>query len=375
MALAMGVGIFSQHIIATMAPFITAELGLSRAQLGMTTTTLYIAGALCSPVAGPLVDRFGGRSMLLVLFASGAVSWAGMASAPGYGWLLLAVIPGGFALAVSNPITNQLISQHVPGPRQGGVVGFKQSGGQISALVAGFALPPAASVLGWRVALVGCVAVAVAGLVVTGAFVPAHTRLPPQVSVGRGLGSVGRDVRWLAAFAVWMGAALAVIFTYLPIYSFEEVGISAAHAGWPVSLMAVTGIVSLNISGRLGERFGGPKLLLAWLSGFAMLFTCAVWLAGPGTAWLLWFGAAGLGLSAIGWFTVSMLVLVRQVEPHAVGRASGIVFLACFAGLVASPIVFGHAADATGSYGLGWAGTAALFGAAGATAVAWHRAT
>ena len=65
LTLGMAVCTFLPYALGALGPFITADLGITRTALGSLTTVTYLFGAALSPVAGPAVDRFGGRRCLL----------------------------------------------------------------------------------------------------------------------------------------------------------------------------------------------------------------------------------------------------------------------------------------------------------------------
>ena len=117
--IALTAGGLMQFVLGVLAPFLTADLGLSRAQLGSLTTAFFAVGAIVSPFAGRLVDRVGGRATLHALFWVAVASFAGMAAAAGYWTVLVAVGVAGVATALMNPVTNQLIVVHLPRGKQG----------------------------------------------------------------------------------------------------------------------------------------------------------------------------------------------------------------------------------------------------------------
>src|SRR5918996_3072149 len=69
LAVAMATGTLSQFAFGVLAPFIRDEFEISRFQLGMLTTAMFAVGALGSLPTGRLVDRFGGRRVLVVSMA------------------------------------------------------------------------------------------------------------------------------------------------------------------------------------------------------------------------------------------------------------------------------------------------------------------
>jgi predicted MFS family arabinose efflux permease len=368
LCLAMAAGVFTQFAVGALAPYITADLSLSRTAFGALNTALYLVGALSSRVLGRFVDAVGGRRSLVALFACAGLAWIWMAVAPSYWWLLLGVGLSGIPLAISNPATNLLISVHVTPLRQGVVVGTKQAGALASAVVAGFALPLGAAYIGWRGALAVSAALALAAIGIVASSVPRRGARPQASEPRRG---TLRLVRWLSAYAFFMGVGLAAVFAYLPLYAFERLDLAPATAGLTVSLMGAVGTGAVIVwtwgAGRIG-RTSGPLIALGMLSSVA---TLAVWMA-PVANWLLWFGTVLLGATGLSWFAVAFLAIVRGVGTGVTGRASAAVGLAIFVGFVASPIAFGWLVDVTGSYGPAWGAVSTAFLIAGAVAVGWH---
>jgi len=60
-ALAHGASHFFQLVLAPLFPLIKEDLGVSYAALGFVATLFFAVSALLQPVAGFVVDRYGGR--------------------------------------------------------------------------------------------------------------------------------------------------------------------------------------------------------------------------------------------------------------------------------------------------------------------------
>nr|MBA2529741.1 MFS transporter [Euzebyales bacterium] len=180
-------------------------------------------------------------------------------------------------------------------------------------------------------------------------------------------------VRWLAVYAFLMGAGVAAVNAYLPLYAVEVLGVSVQLAGAVAAIIGFVGILSRVLWGWLTERGGGfvvPLLVMAVGAVVALGLVIAAQLAGTA---VLWLAALVFGATAVTWNAVGMLALVTEVDPADAGRASGHVLLGFYGGFVPSPIVFGAIVDATGDYRVAWAGVAAVFVAAALLMSAWRR--
>lgn len=375
LTLAMGVSTFPQYALGALGPFLTEDLALSRTALGSLTMVLFIIGGGLSPVAGPMVDRFGGRLLLLVLFTLGAAGMAAAAAAPSYPFLLVAIALAGLTVALGNPVTNQLLAVYVDPGRQGLLVGIKQSGVQIGAFLAGATLPPLAGVFGWRGALLASSLLAFVGVAAIPLTLPRPPRTPSGTRV-RKEGVVGRlpaAVTWLAAYAVLMGIGVGVVTAYIPLYAVERLAFTTAEAGLVAALIGLVGVGARIFWGRFADRGAtGVVVLLAWLAGGAIIGVGLVW-GGPAVgSWALWAGAMVFGVTAIAWNAVGMLALVRDIDVRLAGRASGRVLLGFYGGFVVGPVAFGWTVDTTGQYTMGWALIMATFLAAALLTVAWR---
>lgn len=367
----MAVGTVTQFAIAALAPFIVSDLALSRTQLGALTTVMFLTGSALSPWMGRLVDRLGGRLMLVVLFLAGTAALAAIAAAPGYAWLVAAVASAGIAQAVSNPATNKLVATLIVRGRQGLLMGVKQAGVQLGALLAGGLLPVAAALVGWRAALWAMAAVALPGA-------PAALRLLPRgpvpaaqpVSPGH-VSTTDSAVNWLSLYAFLMGIGVAAVTAYLPLYAFERLDFAPTLAGMTGGAVGLASLVAQIPWARRAEQVP-PHRLLAAIAGMSVAAQLAIWLSETLGAWLLWLGVAAFGATAASWIAVGMVAVVRTVPREDAGRASGRVILAFYLAFTVSPPVFGAIVDGGFGYGPAWSMTTATFIAATGTA-AWRR--
>lgn len=367
---AIAVATLVPTILSVLAPLITADLGLSRSGFGVLTTSVFIGGGLTSVWAGRIVDQLGGRRTLVLLYLLGTVTVAGVALAPSHGWLLAAAVLAGFPGALSNPVTNQVISQVVPAGRRGLIVGFKQSGAQIAQTAGGLLLPGLALALGWRGAGLVVAVLPLAGVVATRLLLPAATSGPTGRASGR-LPLRGA-VASLTAYALLMSLGTAAVVTYLPLFAFEALGFGVAAAGAAASAAGVAGFLGRVLWGRAADHLIEPSFALIVIAAASVLSVVA-FLFSPGLPWLVWPAAVAYGATAGAWSAVGMVAVLQEVDPAYAGRAAGVVLLGFYGGFITSPIVFGTLADRTGSYTAGWSLVALVFTAGILVAVRWHR--
>jgi predicted MFS family arabinose efflux permease len=410
LTLGMAVCTFLPYALGALGPFITDDLGITHTALGSLTTVMYAVGAVLSPVAGPLVDRFGGRSSLVVSFAAGGLGVALAAVAGGnYGGLVAGAAVFGVSVAFGNPATNQLAASVVHAGRYGIVTGVKQSGVQVGAFLAGLVLPGLAGLAGWRTALGGCGVLGAAGLVLTGRYVPgrsggaAQSETPSAAGfepaaaraaagptgpaggiAATGAGADGpptrargrrldRAVNRVTVYALLMGFGVGAVGAYLPLYAVEDLGFSRGTAGLTAALMGFVGIVARVSWGRRHDRTVTPVIRsLGTLAAGSVVASAGLWAAAPLGAGIVWAGAALFGATAVAWNAVGMLAIVRDVDVAVAGRASGRVLLGFYVGFLAGPVSFGWSVDHVG-YSAAWAAVTAVFVVASALTLTWIR--
>ncbi len=375
LAISMGAASFPGFAFGALGPFLVDDFELNRSQLGLLTTLFFAVGGVLSLVAGPMVDRFGGRKVTLGAFGIICLALMGMAAAPSYSTLLVAATFGGVSIATVNPTTNKLVAVHVPPGQRGVIMGVKQSGVQIGAFAAGAILAPMAAWLGWRVALVLAASVPLLGALGTLWFVPpdridttsrdsSNERQAPMTSA----------VWWLTAYAFLMGSGISAVTAYLPLYAVERLDFSVQTAGAVAAVIGLVGIVGRIAWGLISERRTGfvtPLLVMA----IGAVVSVLLLMAAEESSALIWLGGLLLGATAVTWNSVGMLAVIATTGPAAAGRASGYVLFGFYGGFVGSPLLFGMLVDTSGRYGVAWTIVAAIFVLAAVVIVAWQRST
>ena len=371
LAAGMAASTFVQFFFGNLAPFLLDEFEVSRSRLGLLTTVAFVVGGLGSLPAGRLVDRLGGRRVLVGLLGLVIVATLGMALAPSFTAMLVGAGLAGGALAGCNPTTNKLIADHLEPGERGWIVGIKQAGVQFGAFFTGAILPFTAVSLGWRWALAVTIAVPAAAIAATLLLIPSGSGSLEEPRSSAGRTPLGSTVWWMTAYAALMGAGVAAIGAWIPLYAQEGVGLTVKSAGVLAAAIGVVGIASRVAWGWGTERIGQFSMPLA-VMGLGSTIASLLLMAAPGTGqWLLWVAAVLFGASAVTWNAVGMLAIVAEVDSDVAGTASGMVLSGFYAGFVVSPILFGYSVDRTGGYVWGWGGIALVFFAATAVAVAW----
>lgn len=342
--------------IAVFAASFMTTFDVGHAAIGLLGTTLYLVATLLARRAGYIVDAYGSRRSGLALVAAVVTSCLLLAVATGFVVLLVAAAVAGFAMAVSNPVTNVLIRRRLPGHRQARALGIKQGGVAIGVVVGGSVLPLLASWTDWRVtiAMVGAVTLVLAPAWSTIDRAADRRDGPNGPRVGDA--SDRRLMRLLASFALMLGGVAGLTNTFYVVFAVEYLGLGPVAGGWVLASMGLVGASARWFWAEAGERRRRMGHVLLVITSVAMVGTAAMWWAfvaggtgGPGAS-MVWVGAVLLGGTVMGWQGFVMFAVTRVADPSFVGRASGQVMQAFYCGLCISPVTIGSLIEMTDSY-------------------------
>ncbi len=343
------------YTIAVLASEIRADLGISRAQIGIIGAANTGVGALLSPVVGRFIDGIGAKRGTVAVLAGGGIGMLATAAAPTYGAMLVASVVAGLAQSGGNPSTNKLIAIHVAPGRRGAITGVKQSGVTLALFLCGLTLPGSSSLVGWRTAVGAYAVLSLVLAVVVG------TRLPTQRVDGAPEARLERRapleafVYRIAFYGFLMGVVTAGILRFLPLYAEEELGYSETVAGLAAALVGLAGIVARITWGRLAEHRVGTRTALVLLALLAAVTTVLLIVAPTAGRALLWPIALLTGFSAVAWNAVGNLAIIRGVGIETAGRATGVLLLGFLLGLSVGAPMAGAIVDATDRYAIAWA--------------------
>ncbi len=356
-------GVLPAFLTGGLAVQIRSEMHFGVGDLGLLVAAFFVSSALSSALFGRLVERIGShRGMRAAALASAASLLCVALLARSWGGLLVCLIFGGFANAVSQPATHLSLAREVPPERQGLSFGIKQAAIPTATLLAGLAVPVVAITVGWRWAFAGAAALAL----IVALLVPAETLGGvSRVKKGRA-GDAHTRPLVLLAFGIGLGSMAATPLGAFISGAAVSEGLRAGTAGLLLALGSATGITVRVLFGILADRMNSGRLrlvsgmLVVGAVGFALLASGIHGLLVVGT--LLAFGAGW------GWPGLFNFAIVRT-NPGAPAAATGITQTGASGGAAIGPLVFGFLVEAT-SYNTAWMVSGAIaVAAAGAILV------
>lgn len=358
----MAVSIIIQGV-PTLAPFLQADLDLTRAQVGLFNSALMAGSLLAMFGAGWVVDVKGerialiGGNLVVGFFCLCVLGTDSFVAA-------LAVFFGaGIGGAFPTPAGSKAVMGWFPLHQRGTAMGIRQTGIPAGGALAAALLPAIALAAGWRVAVAaGGVACFLSAAVCALAY-----RNPPDQpgDDARRVGAQRTPLRELLTRNVLLlglaGAVLTLgqftLITYLALYLRETQGIPVAISATLLVLAQIAGAAGRILWGVGSDRLFGrrrkPALLLA--NGLAALGALALgWLPAATPLWLLTPLVMLYAFNTLGWHGSWISLLVESAGTSQQGRTVGLGMSIMYPGIILLPPLFGWFVDRTHSWPWAW---------------------
>jgi predicted MFS family arabinose efflux permease len=347
-------GVLPVFLLSSQSVFVREDLGFGETRFGIAVSVFFASAAVTALLGGKLADRLGRRTCTLMSGLLGAAGCFGVALAPTWPALLVALIVTGVANAACQVTSNLTMARAVPVHRQGLGFGVKQAAIPLSIVLSGLAVPLTSDTIGWAGTFVitgtGGVCVALAALRIPVSGPRTTLRAQPDDQPPRG-------ALLLTMGSIALGSAAANSFgAFIASWGFE-VGLTPSQAGVLMAVGSGLNILARLLSGHLADRrFGRNLPLVATQMVIGGLCLAAMTLATPAAL-----VPATLVAFAVGWSWPGLLLFaVVRISRDAPAAASGIVQAGAFVGGAAGPAIFGVVAGAAG-YRVAWSTAAIAF--------------
>lgn len=352
--------------IGAIAPFLQADLALTREQIGLLVTAAQIGMGLCFLPGGWATDRYGCRLTAVVGLVTVGAGVLLLAQARevlmAYGATFLA----GAAVGIASPAVTMMILRWFAARSRGTAMGIKQSGTPVGGMLAALWLPVASQFLGWRPAVAAMAIAIAAGIALTLLLY----RDPPGLLRAERRGTGGwlsptlfrRPVLVIVVYQAVLVAAQFCVVGYTVLFATEWLHRDAVTAGGVLSLALGGGMVGRIAWGVISDRVfaGGRKPALIAAGGMAATALGGLALVAPSTPLAVVLPLVfAVGFAVLGWQGVAMAMTAELAEPAEVGRVVGFALMALQIGPIVGPPLIGRLLDSTGSYPLAWAALAA----------------
>ncbi|KJS01632.1 MAG: hypothetical protein VR68_04520 [Peptococcaceae bacterium BRH_c4a] len=348
---------------APLAPFIQEELGLSRAELGMFISMLYLGSIFTGYMAGWLSDRWSIHKTLVIGLMLEATLIGGVWKVSLFPAMLALVFLAGFGYGAVNPVTSKGVMIWFPPHRRAGAMAIKQTGFTAGSMMASVALPVLAESTGWRWSvLASSVLVLIFG-------VACYFAYPAAYEGGRVVASAAAVKRqtsenaWTGVVVVWslIGLFFAALqgagTAYMAVFMVERFSYSAVAAGVFLAVAQGSGALGRLLWGWASDRwFKDNRKTEFVIIGFLAAAMSVLWGLLPQNTPHFFIGvlAGVFGFTAIGYNAIFFTLVGEAAGPEKAGQATGLSITIGYLGIIAGPPVFGMIADKTGDYSMSW---------------------
>lgn len=385
--------------LSVAAPFLTKDLGLDPAQLGIVFSSFFFGYALFCFVGGWCADRFGPKKVFIVSMAVWSLFCGLTATATTVGALVAIRVVFGMGEGPFSTAANKMVGNWFPHGRQATAVGLANAGTPLGGALAGPVVGYIALSYGWRVSFVAIAAIGFVWVVVWALSVTDTPATHPRASAaeralvesGRApvsaasassgeaipLGEILRRPAILATAFAFFGYAYILYFflSWFPTYLTSARGLSVQSMSLVTTIPWLLGFVGLAGGGFVTDRLyqmTGNAVLSRKLLLVVSLLAAAACVALAGTVSTVQTAVALMAVSVFFMYLTGntyWAIILDTVPQARVGGVGGFVHLiANLAGIVA-PSITGFMVQATGGFS-GAFMLAGAFATVGALAVA-----
>lgn len=333
--------------VSSLGPHIVESLAIEPGSLGYLITSAFGVAALLSIWAGAYVNRYGARHSLILLFSLVAIAFFLVAIQPSYFTLAIAAGLCGVSQALANPATNVLIAKNFPPHKKAGVVGLKQAGVQLAALISGLLLPILAFTFGWHWAYASLVPICLLFLFFSFRLTK-HTPVAGRFKIE----SPNKILLRLMGVQFFVGVGLSAFVTFLPSYS-TFLGVDKQLASYLIGIFGLVGMLSRTLLTPFAARFSDESYLLLILIGISALAVLCMNLFSH-YEWVVWLAAIAVGATAVTTNAVAMSMAVKDTSFGKLASASGYISVAFFGGYALGPAGFGYLINSQQEYSAAW---------------------
>jgi len=324
---------------------ITAALGLSASSAGLLTTIPVLCLGLAAPLAPRLAARYGAERAILLSLLLLAVGTALRSVAAAVG-LFAGTILAGASIGMIGVLLPGIVKRDFA-DRAHLMTGLYTMALCLGASVAAGLAVPARDIGGsWQVGLgVWALPALLAALLWWPQLQRVHAGVR-RVGAGRGL---WRDpVAWQVTGYMGLQSTHAyIVFSWFPAMMVDR-GLSPLAAGWMLSLLMLTQLVSSLGAPWLASRSRDQRLVIVAMLALSMAgFSGALY--APLNALWLWASLMGLGLG--GMFSMGLtLIVLRAPNPQLASQLSGMAQGAGYLLASTGPFLVGLSHDLLGNW-------------------------
>ena len=322
-------------------------------ELGLAITAFSVVSGLTQAPMGVLVDRIGGRVVLVAGMLLGGAAFASLAVLDSYAWLIAAAVLAGLANCVYHPADYAILNCAISEGRMGRAFSVHTFAGFAGGAIAPPLLLGVAAWAGVGASFIaaGACAWAVAALVLLVPAAPGSAGVRPPAALAAASAVKGSlrevltpTVLVLALFFTLLGLSGAAMSTFAIAALIAGHGVSSAAATTALTAYLVASAVGVLAGGLVADRTSRHGDVAAAGFGVSALLALAIAVAPLPVPVLV--AAMGLTGFLFGIVQPARDMLVRKAAPpDATGRVFGIVSTGFNIGGIIGPALLGFLMD------------------------------
>lgn len=353
--------------VPTLAPFLQADLGLTRAEVGMFNSALMGGSLVAMFAAGWVVDVKGERAalvwgnVLVGLFCMTVIATHTFVTA------LIALFFAGIGGAFPTPAGSKTVMAWFPIHQRGMAMGVRQTGIPLGGALAAATLPFIAHAAGWRVAVMagGLACFASAALCQWAYRAPDTVQRATSVAqpLSRFRDFASREVVLLGIAGGLATLGQFTLITYLAIYLKESQAIAVTTSASLLVMAQVAGASGRVLWGVASDRLFGHRRRPALLLPVALSALGALalgWLPHGTPFWVIALLVTAHAFCALGWHGNWIALVAEVAGPERQGRTVGVAMSIMYPCIIVFPPLFGYFVDRSHSWPGAWTGLAVV---------------
>lgn len=260
-------------VIAGILPAISADLDVSEAAAGQLVTVFSLTYAVAAPIMAVLTARIPRKALIVGGLSAFALVNVVTAATTGYGLLMALRVLAALIAAAVSPAAFSIAGRLATPDRMGRAIGTVAAGLTVS-LVVGVPLGSWLSgMFGWESAFVSVGILTGFAVAFTAVTLPRIPKIP-VIGVRSRLLLLKRPAVLLCVVGTAMGACAGMMtYTYVAPITHDLTGTGTASLPLLIVVMGVSGAAGTVLGGRLTDRWGVDRTLMASFGGVLLATT------------------------------------------------------------------------------------------------------
>lgn len=342
---------FTAFVGRSLSPFmvyIGEDLTLTKMQLGLFPTALFIGQFLATMPIGYFADRVNPRQLMILLMGIVAGSFLCFAWVDHFALALLCMVIAGIGYGGMHPVTNKLLVNEFPTNKLTLPMGVKQMSITLASAAISIVLLPVALVIGWRWAVTMAVLLLVIICLINNYYFsrltwsekPSKSSLPLWAQIKQLNRSKMLFFTNSSAF-ILMGVQIT-FNTYLILFLVETKDWGIYAAGLCLAISELCGAAGRVLWGVLCDRFFAGNRWLVLLTITIISTGSFIGLYTSQEAYMIIIYVAFIGFTLAGFNGIWMTLAVESVDRSLSGFASGYSVTVASVGVFLIPPFFGY---------------------------------